>query len=123
MGFFIGGSRIKKDKEPEVKHLLDKYGFSDGLKCEVENGSIFIYGADWPLVWVSPQSNVEDDVFEKFLAELAPLLAENIMRRAIGNETCENPIDDAKILATQTGMVRRKGFQCPRCSCPSIKNE
>ena len=119
MGTFLGvtassGAKIKKDKEEEVQKLLDKYDFSRGLECRINNGSIEIWGYEWPYLYLKPKNDEDDpddDVFVEFLEELAPLLAETLVIQAIGNEKCIFPLSAIEIIVTQTGVEHRKGFK------------
>jgi hypothetical protein len=120
MGTFVGvtasgGARIKKGKENEVQKLLDKYDFSRGLECQIDNGSIAIWGYEWPHLWLKPKNNEEPefgkDFFEEFLEELAPFLAEKLVIHAIGNEKCVFPLAAMEIKVTPKGVVYGKGFK------------
>ncbi len=119
MGTFFGvtassGAKIKKDKEEEVQKLLDKYDFSRGLECQINNGSIEIWGYEWPYLYLKPKNDEDDpddDVFVKFLEELAPLLAETLVIQAVGNEKCVFPLSAAEIIVTQTGVEGRNVFK------------
>ena len=96
MGTFLGvtassGAKIKEGKFEEVEKLMDKYDFSRGLECRIDNGSINIWGNVWPDLWLKYEDDDDQDCegnFEKFLKELAPFLFENLVIHAIGNEKC-----------------------------------
>ena len=120
MGYFAGttasnGARIKEGKEEEVKKLLDKYDFSCGLNCQIEHGSIEIWGEEWPNLWLKPKNDEENadctDNFEEFLEELSPFLAEDLVIHAVGAEKCIFPLSAMEIKVTPQGVVRGGGFK------------
>ena len=94
MGIFLGvtassGAKIKEGKFEEVEKLMDKYDFSRGLECMIDNGSIYLLGYEWPDLWLKYEDDDDQDCednFEEFLKELAPFLSEDLVVHAIGTE-------------------------------------
>ena len=116
MGTFLGitassGARIKEDKVEEVKKLMDKYDFSCGLECRIDNGSTEIWGDAWPELWLNDDDQDFDDCFEEFLEKLSPFLSENLVIHAIGNEKCVFPLAAMEIRVTPHGVNYRGGFK------------
>ena len=116
MGTFLGvtassGARIKESKVEEVKKLLEKYDFSCGLECRIDNGSIEIWGDVWPVLWSKDDDHGCTDYFEEFLEELSPFLSENLVIHAIGNYKCVFPHSAMEIRVTPHGVHFRDGFK------------
>jgi hypothetical protein len=119
MGTFYGvtasnGARIKEGKVEEVKKLMDKYDFSRGLECMIDNGSIYLLGYEWPDLWLKYEDDDDQDCednFEEFLKELAPFLSENLVIHAIGNEKCIFPLAAMEIKVTPHGKIRKNTFR------------
>jgi len=120
MGYFAGttassGAKIKKGKEGEVEKLMDKYDFSSDLNCQINRGSIEIWGEAWPYLRLKSENNGEDSncegCFVEFLEELVPFLAEDLIIHAVGTEGCIFPLDAMEIKATRRGVVRRDRFK------------
>ena len=119
MGTFLGvtassGARIKEGKVEEVKKLMDKYDFSRGLECKIDQGSIYIWGNVWPDLWLKYEDDDDQDCkdnFEEFLKELAPFLSENLVIHAIGNEKCVFPLAAMEIKVTPLGKILENTFR------------
>jgi hypothetical protein len=121
MGQFYGvtassGARIKEGKEAEVLKLIDKYDYYPDLLCEIYDGRIGIWGEEWPRFWLKEKSKKNvlgdtTDVFEEFLEELAPLLAEDLVIHAIGHEKCEWPMITMELRVTHHGVMNGGGFK------------
>jgi hypothetical protein len=129
MGTFVGvtasnGARIREGKEEEVLMLIEKYNFQTedgphpfigGLVCRIENGSIEIWGYEWPEWTVGPKNDEDNDgctnYFLEFLEKLAPFLAEALVIHSIGNEKCVFPLAAVEIKVTRRGVVRRGRFK------------
>ena len=118
MGIFYGvtasnGARIKEGKVEEVKKLMDKYDFSRGLECRIDQGIINIWG-EWPDLWLKYENDSDQDCeanFDEFLKELAPHLSENLVIHAIGNEKCVFPLAAMEIKVTPRGKIRKNTFR------------
>ena len=104
------GAKIKKGKVEEVMKLLDKYDFSCGLKYQIINDSIEIFGYVWPELCLKDTDGDFDDCFDKFLDELYPLLSETLVIHAIGNQKYIFPFAATEIIVTPQGVKYREGF-------------
>lgn len=119
MGTFFGvtassGARIKEGKVDEVKKIMDKYDFSRGLECQINNGIIEIWGDEWPDLWLKYENEDDhdcEDYFDVFLKELAPFLSEDLVIHAIGNENCVFPLSAIEIKVTHRRVIRRGRFR------------
>ena len=116
MANFLGitassGARIKEDKVEEVKKLMDKYDFSCGIECRIDNGSIEIWGDVWPVLWLKDDKD-SDDCFNDFLEELSPFLSENLVIHAVGHYKCVFPLSAGEIVVTSGGVNFRNCFEC-----------
>ena len=105
------GAKIKEGKIGEVKKLVDKYDFSCGLECEIDNDSIEIWGDVWPELWLKDDNRGFDDCFEEFLEELSPFLSENLVIHSVGHYKCVFPFSAMEIVVTPEGVKYRNGFK------------
>ena len=92
-----------------VQKILERYHFDGDLEARIEtsrsdgNPYLSIWGYDWPGAFKVPDGVPPDDfepdydvdsleVFEDFLKEVAPFLAEPLTIQAIGAEKCRFPL-------------------------------
>ena len=106
------GARIKEGKVGEVEKLLEKYDFSYGLKCQIDNGSIEIWENVWPELWLKDDGQCVTDCLEEFLEELSPFLSENLVIHSVGHYKCVFPFSAMEIVVTPEGVKYRNGFKC-----------
>lgn len=107
------GARIQTDKEQDVDALLARYNFSSELIVAVERGVLYVYGYDW--LYAERVLEGDDDLdqencFDDFLKELAPMLSEPLLIQSIGAEKCRFPMAAVEVLVKPSGELVWAGF-------------
>jgi hypothetical protein len=110
------GARIKAGTEKDVQNLLDKYDFSNGLDCRINNGRIEMYGyALLDTRLKEEEAGVERDCGDymlDFLEELAPFLDENLIIQTFLAKDCIFPFSAMEVRVTpDDGVAYRSCFE------------
>lgn len=86
------GGKIKEGTEKKIEAIIEKYRFDGGdgeMTVGVSDGVLEVYGdcSCWAYL-VADGDEADEDVFDSFLEEVMPFLAENLIVKEVGNEKC-----------------------------------
>jgi hypothetical protein len=101
------GARVKD--ADAAQRVLDRYVWDGGVEAVIRNDErdgtsrLCVYGTDWPAVWKLPTADYWNgfeldydvdtgEIFEEFLRDIAPFLAEPLTVQTVGTEHCRFPI-------------------------------
>ena len=87
--------------------LMEKYRWICDVDGRLDGTFLTIFGYDWPFVELSPVEDDYDDNdrFDEFLAELAPLLKTPLIIQSIGAEKCRFPLDAMQVIVYPDGKI------------------
>lgn len=91
------GGKIKKGSEKEISAIMEKYNFdtSEDMTYEIverndekQTSEIAVYGYGSPTAYAKDDEDFNEEVFDQFLNDISPFLAETLIVKEVGNEKC-----------------------------------
>ena len=90
------GGKLKKgfdmiEDKAKLNEIIRKYTFGDGegaLNVGFGNGEVDIWGDSATFAYLKEDVDRDNEVFDQFLKEICPFLAEPLIVSEVGNEKC-----------------------------------